>query len=212
MPMNIQFFGPGGDGGGAGDGGNGGGSGGDGGDGGGGEGGTGNGAGGGQRLSFEDFLAQEGNQAEFDRRVQKEIDTAVSNAQKKWQLLTDDKVSEAEKLAKMTAAEKQQYLEQKHQKELDDREAAINKRELMATAKNTLADKGLPQDLAEILVYTDADACNKSISKVEEAFNAAVEAAVQERLKGGDPMKKAPKTDPNKTLEQEIMNAMLGGI
>lgn len=32
-------------------------------------------------LSFEDFLAQEGNQAEFDRRVQKAIQTAVANAQ-----------------------------------------------------------------------------------------------------------------------------------
>ncbi|MFR6157486.1 MAG: phage capsid protein, partial [Coprococcus sp.] len=52
-------------------------------------------------LSFDGFLAQEGNQAEFDRRVQKAIDTAVSNAQQKWQALTDDKLSEAEKLAKM---------------------------------------------------------------------------------------------------------------
>ena len=32
-------------------------------------------------LSFDDFLSQEGNQAEFDRRVQKAINTAVSNAQ-----------------------------------------------------------------------------------------------------------------------------------
>ena len=39
---------------------------------------------GGTLLSFDDFLKQEGNQAEFDRRVQKAIDTAVSNAQKKW--------------------------------------------------------------------------------------------------------------------------------
>ena len=60
------------------------------------------GAGGNGSLSFDDFLKQEGNQAEFDRRVQKAIDTAVSNAQKKWKDLHDDKLSEAEKLAKMT--------------------------------------------------------------------------------------------------------------
>lgn len=52
-------------------------------------------------MSFDDFLKLEGNQSEFDRRVQKAIDTAVTNAQTKWKTLTDDKVSEAEKLAQI---------------------------------------------------------------------------------------------------------------
>ena len=47
-----------------------------GGNGGGPEGGDDNGAGTGT-VSFDDFLAQEGNQAEFDRRVQKAVNTAV---------------------------------------------------------------------------------------------------------------------------------------
>ena len=34
------------------------------------------------------------------------VDTAVTNAQTKWKTLTDDKVSEAEKLAQMTKEEK----------------------------------------------------------------------------------------------------------
>lgn len=38
-------------------------------------------------VSFDDFLAQEGNQEEFDRRVQKAVNTAVTNAQEKWQAL-----------------------------------------------------------------------------------------------------------------------------
>ena len=68
--------------------------------------------------SFDDFLKGEGNQAEFDRRVQKAIDTAVSNAQQKWQALTDDRLSEAEKLAKMNKEEKAAYMQQKKEKEL----------------------------------------------------------------------------------------------
>lgn len=74
-----------------------------GGDGGGSEGGDGAGAGGNPgnnnntTMSFDEFLALEGNQSEFDRRVQKAIDTAVTNAQTKWKTLTDDKVSEAER-------------------------------------------------------------------------------------------------------------------
>ena len=70
-------------------------------------------------LSFDDFLKQEGNQAEFDRRVQKAIDTAVSNAQKKWKDIHDDKLSEAEKLAKMTNEEKAAYRMSQMEKELN---------------------------------------------------------------------------------------------
>ena len=34
-------------------------------------------------MSFDEFLALEGNQSEFDRRVQKAVNTAVTNAQTK---------------------------------------------------------------------------------------------------------------------------------
>ena len=63
----------------------------------------------------------------------------MTKAQEKWQALADDKLSEAEKLAKMTKEEKAQYMQQKREKELTDREAAITRKELMAEAKNTLA-------------------------------------------------------------------------
>ena len=161
-------------------------------------------------LSFDGFLAQEGNQAEFDRRVQKAIDTAVSNAQQKWQALTDDKLSEAEKLAKMNKEEKAAYMQQKKEKELSDRESAVARKELMAEAQNTLAEKKLPAGLAEVLNYTNAESCNKSIDAVEKAFQAAVEAAVQERLKGGEP----PKTPPNTgdDMAKQVEALMMGRI
>ena len=203
VPMNLQLFAEGGDGTGA-DGGNGGGS--SDGDGTGGEGGT----GGDTPPSFDDFLKTGGNQAEFDRRVQKAVNTAVANAQEKWQVLTDDKLSEAEKLAKMTKEEKAQYMQQKREKELSDREAAITRKELMAEAKNTLASDGLPQELAEVLDYSDADTCKKSMEKVKEVFQRAVETAVEEKLKGGKPPKKAPGGDAQKALEDQVYNIMMG--
>ena len=200
LPMNLQLFAEGGDGAGA-DGGNGGGSGED--EGAGGEGGT----GGDTPPSFDDFLKTGGNQAEFDRRVQKAVNTAVANAQEKWQVLTDDKLSEAEKLAKMTKEEKAQYMQQKKEKELSDREAAITRKELMAEAKNTLASDGLPQELAEVLDYSDADICKKSMEKVKEVFQRAVETAVEEKLKGGKP---PPGGDAQKALEEQVYNIMRG--
>ena len=201
VPMNLQLFAEGGDGAGA-DGGNGGGSG----EGAGGEG----GAGGETPPSFDDFLKTGGNQAEFDRRVQKAVNTAVTKAQEKWQALADDKLSEAEKLAKMTKEEKAQYMQQKREKELTDREAAITRKELMAEAKNTLASDGLPQELAEVLNYSDADTCKKSMEKVKEVFQRAVETAVEEKLKCGKPPKKASGGDAQKALEEQVYNIMMG--
>ncbi len=199
MPLDLQHFAEGGDGAGAGDG-NGGGT------------GEGDGTGGTGKAdeppSFDDFLKGEGNQAEFDRRIQKAVSTAVTNAQQKWQALTDDKLSEAEKLAKMNKEEKEEYLRQKREKGIADREAAVIRKELTAEAKNTLAEKKLPVGLADVLVYSDADSCNKSIAVVEKAFQEAVEAAVQDRLKGGDPLKKA-NSDTN-SLEAEVAKALSG--
>ena len=197
VPMNLQLFAEG-DGAGTGD-----------------EGGNGGGAGGAgeegnEPQSFDDFLKTGGNQAEFDRRVQKAVNTAVTNAQEKWQALTDDKLSEAEKLAKMTKEEKAQYMQQKKEKELSEREAAITRKELKAEARNTLACDGLPQELAEVLNYTDADACKKSMETVKTAFQKAVEAAVEEKLKGGKPPKKATETDEQKNQQQKVYNAMMG--
>lgn len=140
--------------------------------------------------TFDEILREGGYQAEFDRRVQK----ALGTAKEKWSALMDDKLSEAEKLSKMNKEEKVEYLHQKQEKDLLDRESAITRRELMAEAKNTLSEKKLPVGLAEVLNYTDADSCNKSIAAVEKAFQEAVEAGVQERLKGGTPIKKAPTT------------------
>ena len=199
--MNLQLFAEGGDGAGA-DGGNGGGSG----EGAGGEG----GAGGDTPPSFDDFLKTGGNQAEFDRRVQKAVNTAVTKAQEKWQALADDKLSEAEKLAKMTKEEKAQYMQQKREKELTDREAAITRKELMAEAKNTLASDGLPQELAEVLNYSDADTCPTAREKVQEVFQRAGDTAVEEKLKGGKPPKKASGGDAQKALEEQVYNIMMG--
>lgn len=158
-----------------------------------------------QPQSFDDLLKNKDYQAEFDRRVQK----ALGTAKEKWTALMDDKLSEADKLAKMNKEEKAEYLRQKQEKELKDREAAITRRELMAEAKNTLAEKKLPVGLAEVLNYADADSCNQSMAAVEKAFQEAVQAAVEEKLKGGTPPKKAP-SDEGKDLAQQVEDLMMG--
>ena len=78
----------------------------------------------------------------------------------------------------------------------------------MAEANNTLAGKKLPVGLAEVLDYSNADACNKSIDAVEKAFQEAVESAVEERLKGGTPPKMAK--NEQEELEKQVESLMRG--
>ena len=171
LPFNLQFFAEGGDGAGGGDGG-------------------GTEPGGdetntskeeGKPKTLDEILKDGTYQAEFDRRMQKGIETALEKQRSKYEALMDDKLSEAEKLAKMTKEEKAEYQSRKREKELADREAAITRRELMAEVKNTLAEKKMPVKLAELLVYTDADACKKSMEALEAAWQDAVEVGVQEQ-------------------------------
>ena len=104
-----------------------------------------------ETRSFDDFLAQEGNQAEFDRRVQKAVNTAVGNAQAKWKALADDKLSEAEKLAQMTESEKAEYLRNKERREFEEEKAKFEQEKLLVEVQKELQEKSLPLGFAESL-------------------------------------------------------------
>ena len=140
-------------------------------------------------LSFDDFLSQEGNQAEFDRRVQKAINTAVSNAQKKWQTMTDGKVSEAEKLAQMTSEEKAEYRAKKAEQELADLKKQIALGDMAKTARKMLSEENIavPDEIIMNLVSDDAEKTKSAVESFAKVFKDAVQAAVKESLKGNPP-------------------------
>ena len=140
-------------------------------------------------LSFDDFLSQEGNQAEFDRRVQKAINTAVTNAQKKWQTMTDGKVSEAEKLAQMTSEEKAEYRAKKAEQELADLKKQMALGDMAKTARKMLSEENIsvPDEIIMNLVSDDAEKTKSAVESFAKVFKDAVQAAVKESLKGNPP-------------------------
>lgn len=121
--------------------------------------------------------------------VDKLIQDRLAREQSKWEKRVQDERTEAEKLAKMNAEQKAKYAEEKRLSELEKREKEITTRELRATAYETLAEKNLPKELVDILNYESAETCNKSIEAVEKAFQSAVEKAVNDKLRGGNPPK-----------------------
>lgn len=147
------------------------------------------GTGGGELLSFDDFLKQGSNQTEFDRRMAKAVQTAVKNAQEKWEALQDDKLSEAEKLAKMTKEERINYKNQQLQKELDAYKQRENLAAMSKTARKMLEAEeiSIPDELLGHLVAEDAEQTKASVESFAKLYKAAVQTAVKDALKGKPP-------------------------
>lgn len=165
-----------------------------------------------QSVTSEEGTAemQENSQKSFTQEdVDKIVRQRLSRERTKWEKEQQEQQTEAEKLAGMNEKQKKEYQEKKRQDSLDAREKEITKRELMATAKETLADKGLPISLASVLDYTDADTCNSSIESVEKAFQEAVQKAVDDKLKGNGPITKA-KNNTVDNMKDEVYKAMMG--
>lgn len=159
--------------------------------------------------SFDDVLKDKKYQSEFDKRVAKALETAKSKWETDYQAKIQEAKTEAEKLAKMNADQKAEYEKQKKLDELAKREKDITTRELRATAYETLAEKNLPKELVDILNYESAETCNKSIEAVEKAFQSAVEKAVNDKLRGGNPPKggQGSKIDYSKMSDAEYYAA-----
>lgn len=178
MLLNLQLFADGGDGGGSGEG-DGGGS---------GTGGGTGGTGGNEPVSFDDFLKKEGNQAEFDRRVQKAINTAVSKAQDKWKALSDDKLSEAEKLAKMTKEEKAEYLRDRERREFEKEKADFEKEKLLVEVSRELQEQSLPTEFADYLVsIADAGKIKDAIEGIKKVWDAKITEAIKAKARQDTP-------------------------
>jgi hypothetical protein len=143
----------------------------------------------GNEMSFDDFLGQAENRAEFDRRVQKAVNTAVTKAQEKWRALTDDKLSEAEKLAKMTKEEKAEYKNRKLEKELADLKRQNALSEMSKTARKMLTDEeiNIPDELLTHLVSESAEDTKTAVETFAKMYKDAVQAAVKDALKGNAP-------------------------
>ena len=163
-------------------------------------------------MSFDDFLAQEGNQAEFDRRVQKAIDTAVTKAQEKWQALTDDKLSEAERLAKMTKEEKEQYQQKKREKEVNAMRSGVQVGDEIITIGG-ICGKVVKTKEESLVIQVGADrvkfeimrwAVSKVVEETEKpAAKAHEEEAEETEVKKSSKPKKLKKAAPAEEAPEE---------
>lgn len=137
-------------------------------------------------LSFDEILGDKTYQAEFDRRVQKALETAKN----KWEAEEQTKRTEAEKLAKMDAEQKAKYELKKANEERDSAIAKLNAYELKNTAIKIAQEKGLDISLLEDIDYSKqtAETINTIIDTKKAVFDKALEKAIKDKFKEKSPI------------------------
>lgn len=122
---------------------------------------------------------------------QEDIDTAtrkaVEEAQKQWKADAD----EAARLAKLNKDERAKEEMRIEREKFEKEKSEFAQKQLIAETANQLSERGLSRDFAERLCGKTAEETKANIDAFEKDFNAAVEKAVSERMKG-----KPPKVDP----------------
>lgn len=116
-----------------------------------------------------------------------------------WEKKQAKKISEAEKLANMTAEEQLKRL----QSELESMKKDKTRSELASAARGILSESDIqvPDNLIANLIGEDAEATKENVEAFSKAFKAAVQEGVKEALKG-----KTPPSGGSSTLtKEEIM-------
>lgn len=98
--------------------------------------------------------------------------------------LLDKARKDGEERAKMTASQREDADRKAREAELSAREAELNHRDAISKTRDLLTQTGLSADFAEMLVSDDDDKRSQNVEQFNKAFTAAVQAGVEERLKG----------------------------
>lgn len=112
-----------------------------------------------------------------NKKQQQAIEEAVKNA-----------LEREKSLSKMTDAEKLDQELKEREQAIADREAEADYKELLSDAKNTLVDRELPSELAELIVVKgDVELTHERIKLVEEIIKARDAERDKARLRQKDP-------------------------
>ncbi len=129
--------------------------------------------------------------------VNKIVADRLKSEQKRWEKKAADEKAEAERVAKMSAEEKARHEQDKREREFARREEELSRKERTATARDMLAEKGIPAALVSAVDVSSDEAVAPSVEALATAFNDAVAAEVAKKLAGTPPKKGEPaKTDP----------------
>lgn len=143
------------------------------------------------------------SQSELDNIIEKRL----SKERAKWEKKVKEEADEAARLATMSEAEKQEALFTKRVQEFEEREAAFNEaqaalqREKMLNETNKqLSERGLPLNFAEKIMASTAEDTLANIEAFEKEWQAAINKAVDSKLRGSTPTSPISKSNKPKDV------------
>ena len=124
--------------------------------------------------------------------TQAELDKILNKKFAQWQKKTEEAKAEAERKAKLTEAEKLA----EERKEFEAMKKQFEYEQRVNSTSKVLASNNLPIEFADFLIAENDEATTQRVDLFKNAFNEALEKAVNERLRG-----RTPKTSTSKALE-----------
>ena len=152
------------------------------------------------QLFAEDEAETEVDQANVDAEketektfTQDEVNKIVQDRLAKEKAKNEKAQEEAKKLAKMNAEQKNQYMVEQLQKELEEYKNKEAKNDMIKEANSMLKDNDitLPDEVVAMLIGDNAEDTKVCVDSFSKAFKTAVERAVNEKLKGKTPKQKS---------------------
>lgn len=152
------------------------------------------------QLFADDEAETEVDQANVDAEketektfTQDEVNKIVQDRLAKEKAKNEKAQEEAKKLAKMNAEQKNQYMVEQLQKELEEYKTKEAKNDMIKEANSMLkeADINLPDEVVAMLIGDNAEDTKICVDSFSKAFKTAVERAVNEKLKGKTPKQKS---------------------
>ena len=139
-----------------------------------------------------------------DRAPEVDFNKLFEQKFSEWAKKKDDQMAEAKKLESMTAQEKEQHRLKQLERELAEMKAKEKLNDMTKAARRILAEKemNIPDELLSKLVTEDAEETKKAVDNFVVLFDAAVERAVKDKIKG-----ETPKAGTGKAIisKKEIM-------
>lgn len=119
--------------------------------------------------------------------TQSELDTIIKDRLERAAKKAEAEKKQAEELAKLGESDRAAKLLEIKEKEFEDERNAFMLEKMELEVTKQMAEKGLPISFAKLLVTSEADSSMENINKFEKDWQAALEKAVTEKLKGTSP-------------------------
>lgn len=151
----------------------------------------------------EGAAAKTYTQEEVDALLQSESDRRVAQALKKKERELNRKLTEAEKLARMSEEDQLRYKLELKEQELAAKETEFALKENKIQAMKVLSERGIPTDLVDFVLTDDAETMLNNINTLEKAIKNIVAAEIKNKIPGQDP--KTGTTNTKELTHKEFM-------